>query len=324
MITMDNDGNLKIYAKKDANIAIDGNATVDLVGNATVHIAGNSEIISKGTTSIFSEGAMSIGSNSTIDIGATGDINLYGANVRFNEPGKTYTETDVVVKPVSLEAAMVDSPTSEPDNVQSVTSTPADYPQNPEQIGSGTGGMPAPGGEKTPEEGIPNVNPYDKANEALKLGNSAWRETGSNANIKKLWDELGYNGANFADQTAWCAVFVSAMLKRSGNNYIQTASSQAYREYGTEVQLADVQQGDIVIFYRDGINSGKGHVGFATGRKTSTTIEVLGGNQGDTLSVRTFQLKKGSSWGLRTIRRATSVAATVEPQHSTVIGDKVV
>ena len=68
-----------------------------------------------------------------------------------------------------------------------------------------------------------------------------------------------------------------------------------------------MKQGDIVVFFRDGVDSGLGHVGFATGNKTDTNIEVLGGNQSNTLSVRSYQLSNpAKGFGLLTIRRAVS------------------
>ena len=133
-----------------------------------------------------------------------------------------------------------------------------------------------------------------------------------------MWDEIGYTGSQYADETAWCAVFVGAILKRAGMSYIQTASSQAYKNYGIEVPLDELQQGDIVVFYRDGPNSGLGHVGFATGVKTATTIEVLGGNQSNNLNVKNFRLERFNSsgqqiWGLRSIRRAVNCADGTTP-----------
>ena len=56
-----------------------------------------------------------------------------------------------------------------------------------------------------------------------------------------------------------------------------------------------------------GRNSGLGHVGFATGNKTDATIEVLGGNQGNTLSVRSYPINNtAKNFGLRTVRRAVA------------------
>ena len=61
------------------------------------------------------------------------------------------------------------------------------------------------------------------------------------------------------------------------------------------------------VSFRKGRSSGLGHVAFATGNKTDRTIEVLGGNQGNTLSVRSYQISNtAKGFGLRTIRRAVS------------------
>ena len=182
---------------------------------------------------------------------------------------------------------------------------------------------------------VPQTNPYDMA-KSLK-DDYVWKETPTNENIKGLWKEIGYttNADKFtANGTAWCATFVGATLKRSGNKYIQTASSQAYKNYGTEVDYAnDLQQGDIVVFHRKGSNSGLGHTGFATGRQTDTHIEVLGGNQGNDLTTRWYPKKSDNQqWGITSVRRATSCedgttaapAATTTADNAGATGGSVV
>ena len=120
----------------------------------------------------------------------------------------------------------------------------------------------------------------------MTLGESAWNENGENPNIVALWDEIGYNGVQYADETAWCAVFVGACLKRSQNKYLQTASSQAYATYGEEVLLVeDSKPGDILVFYRKGEASGFGHVGFFTG---NGVIDEVSGIDSLTLNVSEF------------------------------------
>lgn len=155
---------------------------------------------------------------------------------------------------------------------------------------------------------LPPNNPYDMAINAYNASGVSlvdeWKENGSNPYITSLWTELGYDGNQFADETAWCAVFVSAILKRSRCKFIKTASSQAYSNYGNEISIEDIKLGDIVVFYRKGETSGFGHVGFYSGKKTSTTIDILGGNQGDTLSSRSFKiLNLAQGWGIKSIRR---------------------
>ena len=71
-----------------------------------------------------------------------------------------------------------------------------------------------------------------------------------------------------------------------------------------------IKQGDIAVFYRKGKSSVYGHVGFCNGTTTKTRIEILGGNQSDSLNVRSFakgpNARKSGNWGLLTIRRAQS------------------
>lgn len=188
-----------------------------------------------------------------------------------------------------------------------VYSSPEYFPVNPEQMERGTedNTQPPKYEESTPAtcDTEAGYNPYDVAINAIAL-TDAWVENGSNTNITALWDEIGYVGSNFADSTAWCAVFVGATLKRSKCKYIKTASSQAYKNYGIEVSLDKIKLGDVVVFFRKGKNSGFGHVGFYAGSHTETTIDILGGNQGDNLTVKTFKLANESrGWGLRSIRR---------------------
>lgn len=183
----------------------------------------------------------------------------------------------------------------------------ATYPVNSEQVEE----KPA---QEYVESKVPGcgelewVNPFIEAKRLVDLGASAWKENGSNPNITALWDTIGYEGSKFADETAWCAVFVSAVLKRSGNKYIKTASSQAYNSYGKSIpSLAEAKTGDIVVFFRKGEGSGYGHVGFYAGTKTSSTVAILGGNQGDSVNIRNFKISDpNKGWGVKTIRRAVS------------------
>jgi uncharacterized protein (TIGR02594 family) len=276
-----------------------GDKVVRVVGDNYEIVAGKNSVKVGGACKLIVVGSLDIQVGGACNIQSLGNMKLSAPRIDINPPGAGFGTPNPV---------LTDAPVPYVADIRPVTNMPEGYPSNSEQYEG-----PVEYAEVSPAicGETPHRNPYDVANEALSLGSSAWRETGSNPNITALWDEIGYNGANFADETAWCAVFVGAILKRSGNKYIQTASSQAYSNYGKEVNIADVQQGDIVVFYRNGPNSGLGHVGFATGAKTSTSIEVLGGNQSNNLNVKNFQLARYNSsgeqiWGLRTIRRAVS------------------
>lgn len=224
--------------------------------------------------------------------------------------------------PEAIIPAYEDSP--EPyytSNIQTVNNSdvPESYPANNEQDEKTEQQVEA----STPDcADLTQRNPFEEAETLMNFGSAAWQETGSNPNITVLWDEIGYNGANFADETAWCAVFVSAVLKRTGNKYLKTASSQAYKNYGEEVSIGEAEVGDIVVFYRKGSNSGLGHLGFFAGSYTDTHIAVLGGNQSNNLNIRYFRRNNPSKgWGIRTIRRAVACidGETTPPSYSYTI-----
>lgn len=248
---------------------------------------------------------------------ATSSTNVF-CNGSFGEQGVAVTITPIVFfgNPILLE-----TPVAYTEDIRPVTpaDVPADHPYTQEQVDPGTEPpKPAVCGA------VPFVNPYDTAVAASPgpVWAEKWKTGGTNPMIKGLWDEIGYDGSRFADETAWCAVFTGAILKRSGCKYIKTASSQAYATYGSiSVDLADVRKGDIVVFYRKGPSSGLGHVGFATGNKTATTIEILGGNQGDTLSVRSFKLEDiAKGWGIKAIRRPVSCVDGTTPAPAATAG----
>lgn len=266
-----------------------GSPTVIVNGKALARI---SDSVACGSSNM--EGS----SNVIIDEMDLGDPNCYKGPPSYGSISKAYKDTpepyyfENIQPKLTTEEVPEYHPTNSEQVEKSIDNTPIEYPLS-----------------KTPECSLITwKNPIEVANELMNLGQDAWKEYGSNPNIKALWDEIGYDGNRFADETAWCAVFVSAVLKRSGNKYIKTASSQAYKNYGIEVpSLNEAIPGDIVVFYRKGENSGYGHVGFYAGIHNEIEVAVLGGNQSNNLNIRKFKLSNPSKgWGVRSIRRAVS------------------
>lgn len=279
--------NDEIIVGGNVKMIVGGNVDLTCNKNVTATVSGKTELVANGSVTLVSAG-------SDMRLQAQQNMTIVGDKIHLNPPGsKGWGAADpaLIDIPVLYEEYILNPVVGEgePANTEQVEQNVQQY----EQVAPATCAD------------TPLNNPYDVAYQASVSAD--WKETGSNPNIAALWDEIGYDGSRYADQTAWCAVFVGATLKRAGMEYIQTASSRAYANYGTEVELEDVKKGDIVVFYRGGISSGTGHVGFATGKKTSTTIEVLGGNQSNDLTVRSYKLNNpASGWGLVSIRRGVS------------------
>ena len=71
-----------------------------------------------------------------------------------------------------------------------------------------------------------------------------------------------------------------------------------------------------MVFQRGGSAKGTGHVAFATGKFTDTHIEVVGGNQSNSITQKSYKLRGGFFWRLRTVRRAVACDdGTTHAQH---------
>lgn len=116
--------------------------------------------------------------------------------------------------------------------------------------------------------------------------------------ILKWWKDTG--AAWFADdETPWCGAFVGGVLAEAGLPVLPKgagAGAQAWLDL--PVALVAPAVGAVVVFWRDKPTSRNGHVGFIVGKDQRGNLMVLGGNQGDEVSVKPFSTDrvKGYRW----------------------------
>lgn len=97
------------------------------------------------------------------------------------------------------------------------------------------------------------------------------------------------------DETAWCGVAVAAWMKESGSaipkHYYR---ARAWLDWGTALTMPAL--GCVVVFDR----RGGGHVGLVVGRDQTDNLLVLGGNQGNKVSIASFSPDRvlGYRWPL--------------------------
>lgn len=109
-------------------------------------------------------------------------------------------------------------------------------------------------------------------------------ETEQNAALK---DYLATGGQNIDPATrAWCADFVNATLAKTGMKGTGSGMARSFLEWGQAVDQP--QRGDVAVFTRGDPNGPFGHVGFFDGYNEDGTIRVLGGNQGDSVSIANY------------------------------------
>lgn len=109
--------------------------------------------------------------------------------------------------------------------------------------------------------------------------------------ILDMWKAIKRGGIK-DDETPWCAAFVGACLERAGIQSTRFESAKSYLSWGEKLEQPVL--GCVVVFTRDG----GGHVGFVAGQSPSGNLLVLGGNQGDEVNIREFQLTRvtGYRW----------------------------
>ena len=82
------------------------------------------------------------------------------------------------------------------------------------------------------------------------------------------------------DDQVWCAAFVGFVLETCGITSTKSLSARSYLKWGNAEQSP--KEGDVVVFWRDSVDSANGHVSFFH-HQEGDTLYCLGGNQGSGL-----------------------------------------
>ncbi len=142
---------------------------------------------------------------------------------------------------------------------------------------------------------------YDLAK--AEVGTVEWAK-GDNPKVVAYFKDSGNPGVT-NDETAWCAAFVGAMLRRAGVKSTGALNARSYLDWGTPVDRKNAQPGDVVIFKR-GSSSWQGHVAFFV-KDRGALIDVLGGNQSNAVNVKGYQA--AALLGIRRPPKATAKPA---------------
>ena len=145
------------------------------------------------------------------------------------------------------------------------------------------------------------MNAYEMAK--AEVGTVEWAN-GNNPKVVAYFKDSGNPGV-MDDETAWCAAFVGAMLKRAGIKGTGKLNARSYLDWGTPVDRKNALPGDVVIFKR-GNSSWQGHVAFFV-KDRGALIDVLGGNQSNAVNVKGYQA--AALLGIRRPPKATAKPA---------------
>lgn len=110
-----------------------------------------------------------------------------------------------------------------------------------------------------------------------------------NPDVLKYFDYLGFDGSKLKDETSWCSAFANYCAKMAGYPYSGKLTARSWLKVGEEE--CDPKIGDIVVFWRESINSWKGHVGFYINHDEEN-IYVLGGNQNNMVRISAYPAQR--------------------------------
>ena len=108
-----------------------------------------------------------------------------------------------------------------------------------------------------------------------------------------------------SDEVAWCAAFVGWALHKAGTVATGSAAARSYIGWGVGVSLRHPPIGAMVVLARgEGpqpgpeVRDAQGHVGFFWSHGGPGELVVLGGNQGDRVSLATYPVHRllGVRW----------------------------
>lgn len=107
--------------------------------------------------------------------------------------------------------------------------------------------------------------------------------------ILQMWKDIKRSGIK-DDETPWCAAFVGAMLERVGIKSSRFEGARSYEQWGDK--LNEPVYGCVAVLTR----TGGGHVAFVVGEHSNGDLLLLGGNQGDSVSIARYPRSRVSAY----------------------------
>jgi len=109
-----------------------------------------------------------------------------------------------------------------------------------------------------------------------------------NSEVLKYFNETGHKWVK-DDETAWCSAFINWVAFKADKPRSFKLNARSWLTVGKKVEVP--KTGDIVILWRESPESWKGHVGIYC-RETKNYIYILGGNQGNSVSIKAYQKRQ--------------------------------
>ena len=101
------------------------------------------------------------------------------------------------------------------------------------------------------------------------------------------------------DETSWCGIFMGFCFSELPESIRpkywprhEAARARSWLDFGAILpDISQARAGDVLVFWRESLDSWKGHVTLYMGQKDSN-ITCLGGNQGDQVTLSQYNKSK--------------------------------
>lgn len=125
---------------------------------------------------------------------------------------------------------------------------------------------------------------------ASQIGVKEINGSNNNPDIIKYAEETGITGIT-NDEIPWCSTFVNWCCKKAGLEYTGKPNARSWLDIG--ISINDPLPGDIVVLWRNYIQSWQGHVAIFLGfSKSGNNVFLLGGNQNNMVNITEYPSEK--------------------------------
>jgi uncharacterized protein (TIGR02594 family) len=174
------------------------------------------------------------------------------------------------------------------------------------------GGAPAPVPPHIPQDGDPKWLTLARAD----LGIREVAGPGANPAIMRAWKYCDYEPPA-GDETAWCSAKCNEWLQRAGQPGTRQPNARSWEKYGN--RLVKPRPGCIAVLWRGKPDGWEGHVALYVGPGSRPGhIKLLGGNQGDSVSIAEFNESQVLSYRWPV---TGSTSTTLKATQAGVMGD---
>ena len=105
----------------------------------------------------------------------------------------------------------------------------------------------------------------------------------NNPEIMKYFKEIGHEWVQ-TEETAWCSAFMNWCALQKNFEGSDALDARSWLKVGKKV---DIEDADVVVFWRESKDSWKGHVGIPI-RDDGSYIWCLGGNQSNMVKISAY------------------------------------